>query len=90
MLVDPIVNEPPEPEPPEPEPPEFSWSWIQQAPTRELSAHGREVQARYAAGPPPPPKRPSAVKRLRFRAFLLAQRLGARRRRSGSDSAGGT
>jgi hypothetical protein len=71
------------------EPAEFTWSWIREAPTRELSAHGRAVQARYDAGPPTPPKRPSAFKRLRFQAFLLGQRLVARRRSRGSVSDGG-
>lgn len=69
----------------EEEPAEFTWSWIREAPTRELSAHGRQVQARYAAGLPAPPKRPSPFKRLRFKLFLLAQR----RRNHGSVNDGG-
>lgn len=70
------------------EPEEFDWTWIQQAPTRELSAHGREVQARMAAGPPSPPARPSRWKRLRFRLFLVLQRR-RRRGRRGSVEQGG-
>jgi hypothetical protein len=58
------------------EQPEFDWAWIKEAEIRELSAHGRQVQARMTA-PPPPPSRPSLFKRLRFRLFLA---LGGRRR----------
>jgi hypothetical protein len=69
----------------EDETPEFDWSWIREARIRELSAHGREVQARMAAGPPRPPRQPSFAKRLRFRLYLFLQR----RRSRGSDNAGG-
>jgi len=60
----------------EEEPQEFDWAWIQAAETRELSAHGRQVQARMSA-PPAPVRRPSLLKRLRFRLYLA---LGGRRR----------
>ena len=60
----------------EPQPPELDWQWIREAPVHELSAHGREVQARWreaAAGPTP--RRPSWIRRLRFRLWLsLARR----------------
>ena len=54
----------------EKEPPEFDWSWIREAEVRELSAHGRQVQARMTEPPAPGPRRPSLFKRLRFRLFL--------------------
>jgi hypothetical protein len=56
------------------EPAEFNWSWIREAEVRELSAHGRQVQARYEAGPSQPARRPSAFKRLRFRIYLAIRR----------------
>ncbi len=58
------------------EQPEFDWAWIREAEIRELSAHGRQVQARMNT-PVPEPRRPSWFKRLRFRLFLA---LGGRRR----------
>ena len=53
---------------------EFDWAWIKEAPTRELSAHGRQVQARMTAGPTEPSRSPGLVKRLRFRLYLLRSR----------------
>lgn len=53
---------------------EFDWAWIKQARIRELSAHGRDVQARMAAGPPVPPRPPGLLKRLRFRLYLWRSR----------------
>jgi hypothetical protein len=72
-------------------PSEFDWSWSREASIRELSAHGREVQARRSAGPPQPPRRLSWAKRLRFRLYLVLGRRGRaqRRRNFGSDNAGG-
>jgi hypothetical protein len=58
---------------------EFDWQWIQQAPNRELSAHGRQVQARPPWQQPDRPARPSWAKRVRFRLYLLVGR-GQRRR----------
>jgi hypothetical protein len=55
--------------------PELDWQWIREAENRELSAHGRAVQARppwqQEARPAP---RPSLGKRLRFRLWLLLHR----------------
>ena len=75
----------PDSEPTDVPPPAFDWTWMRSASVHELSAHGRAVQARMAAGPTPPPRRPSWLKRLRFRFFLARQR----RRSAGSDRLGG-
>jgi hypothetical protein len=64
----------------EDDPAEFDWRWIQQASVRELSAHGRQVQARPPWQPPARPARPSWAKRLRFRLWLLVSGRGQRRR----------
>jgi hypothetical protein len=59
---------------------EFDRSWIAAADQRELSAHGRAVQARPPWQEPDRPARPSLAKRVRFRIYLLFSRPGQRRR----------
>ncbi len=61
------------------EPAEFDWHWIQQASNHELSAHGRQVQARPPWQQPDRPVRPSWTKRMRFRLYLIAGRTQRRR-----------
>jgi hypothetical protein len=62
--------------------PVLDWQWIREAPVHELSAHGREVQARWrteAVAPSAAGRRPSLLKRLRFRLWLSSR--GNRRSR---------
>ena len=58
------------------EEPVLDWQWILDAPVHVLSAHGREVQARWqaeAVTPPSTGRRPSLLKRLRFRLWLSSR-----------------